>query len=59
MNVRFEKQLFISDFLFKVNSIKNNLQVYRLDNFIGQMLQHHSLQSTKFMSKWIEEKNSK
>jgi len=31
----------------------------RLNNFIGQMLQHHTVQSTKYMSKWIEEKNKK
>ncbi len=59
MNVRYDKQLFISDFVFKINAILNNLQVHRLDNFTGQMLQHHTAQSTKFMSKWIEEKNSK
>tara|TARA_R110002050_G_scaffold4573_1_gene22075 strand:+ start:56365 stop:57597 length:1233 start_codon:yes stop_codon:yes gene_type:complete len=57
MNARYDKQLFVSDFIFKVNSILNNLQIHRLDNFTGQMLQHHSAQSTKFMSKWIEEKN--
>ncbi len=57
INARFDKQLFVSDFMFKVNSILNNLQLHRLDNFTGQMLQHHTMQSTKFMGKWIEEKN--
>jgi O-antigen biosynthesis protein len=57
MNARFDRQLFVSDFMFKINAIQNNLQIHRLDNFIGQMLQHHTLQSTKYMSKWIEEKN--
>ncbi|MFI1743694.1 glycosyltransferase [Thalassobellus sediminis] len=57
MNARFDKQLFVSDFVFKINSILNNLQIHRLDNFTGQMIQHHTMQSTKFMSKWIEEKN--
>ncbi|WP_239970608.1 glycosyltransferase [Confluentibacter citreus] len=57
MNARFDKQLFVLDFIFKLNSIQNNLQVHRLDNFTGQMLQYHTLQSTKYMSKWIEEKN--
>jgi O-antigen biosynthesis protein len=59
MNARYDKQLFISDFIFKLNAILNNLQVHRLDNFTGQMLQHHTAQSTKFMSKWIEEKNKR
>jgi hypothetical protein len=29
----------------------------RLDNITGAILQHHTLQSTKYLSKWIEEKN--
>jgi len=28
-----------------------------LKNFLGTILQHHTLKSTKYMSKWIEEKN--
>ncbi|PJB20666.1 MAG: glycosyltransferase, partial [Flavobacteriaceae bacterium CG_4_9_14_3_um_filter_33_16] len=59
IKARFDKHLFISDFMYQVNTIQNNLEIHRLDNFIGEMLQHHTLQSTKFMSKWIEEKNSK
>ncbi|WP_428743361.1 glycosyltransferase [Tenacibaculum sp.] len=57
MNARFDKQLFVSDFIYKINAIQNNLKAHRLDNFTGQMLHHHTMQSTKFMSKWIEEKN--
>jgi hypothetical protein len=34
-----------------------NLENYRERNFIGSMLMHHFLQSTKYMAKWIEEKN--
>jgi len=58
MNMRFDKQLFVPDFIFKINVIQKNLNVHRLDNFMGQMLQHHTMQSTKYMSKWIEEKNN-
>ncbi len=57
MNVRYDKQLFILDFKYKLKDVLNNLEIHRLDNFTGQMLQHHTMQSTKFMSKWIEEKN--
>ena len=32
------------------------LEEHRKKNFIGSMLQHHTLKSTKYMSKWIEEK---
>lgn len=31
----------------------------RRNNFIGAMLQHHTLKSTEYMSRWIEEKNSR
>ncbi|VAW15619.1 Glutamate synthase [NADPH] large chain [hydrothermal vent metagenome] len=43
----------------KINTIFNNLEDHRLQNFIGTLLQHHSLQSTKHLSKWIELKNKK
>ncbi len=36
-----------------------NLDSHRKANFIGAMLSHHSMKSTKYMSKWIEEKNNK
>ncbi len=41
----------------KITEIQQNLMAHRENNFIGSMLQHHTLQSTKFMSKWIAEKN--
>jgi hypothetical protein len=44
--------------MYQVNALQNGLQVHRKDNFTGQMLQYHALQSSKYMSKWIEEKNS-
>ncbi|MEJ6791246.1 MAG: glycosyltransferase family 4 protein [Lacinutrix sp.] len=59
INVRFDKQLYTQDFLTKVKNTQNNLELMRLHNFTGSMLMHHTLQSTKFMSKWIEEKNKK
>ena len=45
--------------IFKQNfqNIYENLEEHRLKNFIGAMLLHHTLRSTKYMSKWIEEKN--
>lgn len=54
---RFLKSSFESQFLLKLNEIKNDLHYHRNKNFLGQVLQHHTLQSTKYMSKWIEEKN--
>lgn len=55
---RFKKELFASDFMNKVETLQMNLKSHRNQNFLGQILQHQSLQSTKYMSKWIEAKNS-
>jgi glycosyltransferase involved in cell wall biosynthesis len=41
----------------KISKTKKELKQHRLNNFMGGMLMHHSLASTKYMSKWIEEKN--
>ncbi|WP_452223426.1 glycosyltransferase [Lacinutrix chionoecetis] len=57
INIRFDKQLYTKDFLHKVETTQNALELHRRNNFTGSMLMHHTLQSTKFMSKWIEEKN--
>lgn len=40
-------------------SVQENLFTHRLQNFTGSMLMHHRLASTKYLSKWIEEKNRK
>lgn len=55
---RFKKELFASDFMNKVETLQMNLKSHRNQNFLGQILEHQSLQSTKYMSKWIEAKNS-
>lgn len=41
----------------KVRSLHSNLKAHRSQNFIGKMLHHHTMRSTEFMSRWIEEKN--
>ncbi|MBV1923161.1 MAG: glycosyltransferase family 4 protein [Flavobacteriaceae bacterium] len=56
---RFQKSNFKNLFLKKISDLKNNLLLHRNSNFTGQILQHHSLKSTQYMSKWIEEKNKK
>ncbi len=35
------------------------LKSFRQKNFLGEILKHHSAQSTKYMALWIEEKNKK
>ncbi len=44
-------------FLKKLELIALNLAGHRQQNFIGQILLHHTANSTKYMSLWIEEKN--
>lgn len=55
---RFKKELFTSDFMNRIDELQLDLKTHRNQNFLGQVLQHQSLQSTKYMSKWIEAKNS-
>ncbi len=57
INERFNKNKHQDNFSKQINHTLNSLQSHRFGNFTGQMLQHHTLQSTKFMSKWIAEKN--
>lgn len=42
-----------------VHRLLENREASRRDNFIGKMLMHHTVASSKFMSRWIEEKNRK
>ncbi|WP_350288554.1 glycosyltransferase [uncultured Croceitalea sp.] len=50
----------LAPYLFKIiDNIKRKLDEHRYKNFIGSVLQHQTMASTKFMSKWIEEKNKK
>lgn len=59
INTYFQKTDFADDFKIVLEDKITHLKNHRLHNFTGQMLQHHTMRSTKFMSKWIEEKNSK
>ena len=54
---RYLKELFEVEFAKQVSLLKLNLKKHRQNNFLGQMLSHHTMQSTKYMSRWIEEKN--
>ena len=57
INFNFSKNTFGRRLIVKVEDCLKNLDNYRNTNFIGLMLTHHYLKSTKYMSKWIEEKN--
>lgn len=48
---------FVDEFFEIVNSVNIDLQSRREQNIIGEMLNFHTMRSTKFMSQWIEAKN--
>ncbi len=57
INTRFQKNTFAASTMDRIIQLQNNLQQHRSDNFIGSMLHYHTLRSTEFMARWIEEKN--
>lgn len=59
INQVFEKDNQAKLLMQKIDYIQNNLTLHRQQNFIGSMLMHHTISGTKYMSRWIEEKNKK
>ena len=57
LNQAFSKSEQQKLFKDRLTQITADLGTHRQRNFIGAMLQHHTMRSTKFMSKWIELKN--
>ncbi len=54
---RFSKHIFEAVFSNKITELIPCLQEHRRKHFLGQILHHESLQSKKYLSKWIELKN--
>jgi glycosyltransferase involved in cell wall biosynthesis len=44
-------------FAKNIEDLRGDLERHRTQNFVGAMLAHHTLASTKYLSKWIEEKS--
>ncbi|WP_397362410.1 glycosyltransferase [Olleya sp. R77988] len=59
INTFYDKAIYTKDVLYKVEVLQAGLKSHRQQHFLGQILMHHTMQSTKFMSRWIEEKNKK
>ncbi len=57
INQCYDKSTFSVILINRIHKIKKDLEKHRLKNFIGAMLIHHTMQSTKYLSKWIEQKN--
>ncbi|CAM3979218.1 glycosyltransferase [Flavobacterium antarcticum] len=56
---RFQLRDFEPDFNLKIEYLRENLSLHRKSNFLGALLNHHSMKSTEYMSRWIQEKNNK
>jgi len=59
INTCYPKQVAGEQLISGINSVAGNLKQHRLKNFTGAMLMHHTINATKYMSRWIEEKNKK
>lgn len=57
LNTRYSRQAFAPAFIEKIQQLLPHLIKHRQKNFVGQILQHHTLNSLKYMSLWIAEKN--
>ena len=57
IKARYNGKAIAKDFMTRLDALKINLKLHRQAHFIGQILQHQSLQASKYLSKWIEEKN--
>lgn len=55
----FKKEKHANKLFKKIAEIENYLVAHRQKHYLSLILQHHQLQSTKYLSKWIEEKNKK
>jgi glycosyltransferase involved in cell wall biosynthesis len=57
VNEYYQKNKYSTQLIESVNLLLNDSESHRLHNFMGSLLQHHTLKSTKYMAKWIEAKN--
>jgi len=57
INTAYSKAGLVPEFFKRLENLQGALAAHRESNFVGGLLQHHSLASTKYLSKWIEAKN--
>ncbi|WP_369047847.1 glycosyltransferase family 4 protein [Tenacibaculum sp. UWU-22] len=58
VNQLYDREKLIPAFMSRVDEIQKSIEKHRIQNFLGGLLQYQTLQATKYMSKWIEAKNS-
>ena len=59
VNSNFNKASLTKAFFQQIEQLSQNLENHRHQNFIGSLLQHQTMAATKYMGKWIEEKNKR
>ena len=59
INQVFDKAFHSKLLIQKLEQVQKKRDEHRHKNFIGSMLMHHTISGTKYMSRWIEEKNKK
>ncbi len=57
LNKAFHKEQHTAHFFTVLESIQQELSAHRNRNFIGALLRHQSMAASKYMGKWIQEKN--
>lgn len=58
LQARYDGEPLGTQLINRMAELMSQLDEHRLANFIGSMLRHHSMQSTKYMSQWIAAKNA-
>ena len=59
INTLYDKESLRPKFFKALDTLVSDLKTHRDNNFLGAMIMHQTLSSTKYMGKWIEEKNKK
>ncbi|MEX0290418.1 MAG: glycosyltransferase family 4 protein [Flavobacteriaceae bacterium] len=59
INKNFNKEQLQAALKLKLEDLQHHKEQYRANNFIGGMLLHHTMMSSKYLAKWIASKNAK
>ena len=56
LTTRYDGDQLGANLVARIKSIDHNLECHRQQNFVGAMLNFHTMRSTEYMSRWIETK---
>ena len=59
LNTFYQADVLGPNLIQRIEQLNANMAAHRHENFLGAMLKHHTMASTKYMSQWITEKNKK